>query len=64
MENYTSGTAIENSPDSQKSPPLAFHGFSKVVNVFLSLRFSYPGGQWSLKQLIVFCFSVPVHSFC
>ncbi len=30
---------------SQKSLPLAFHGFSKVVNVFLLLWFSYFGAS-------------------
>lgn len=46
----------ENPSDVQKSHPRTSDGFSKVVNVFLLLRFSYLGGQWMLKKLIVFLY--------
>ena len=54
-ENYTSG-AVKNSQDSLRSRPLAFQGFSKIVNVFLPPWFSYLGGQWRLKKSLFLFF--------
>lgn len=46
----------KNSQDSLRSRPLAFQGFSKIVNVFLPPWFSYLGRPVETKKVIVFVF--------
>lgn len=58
MENYTSGTATEKSPDSQKkkkSHPLAFHGFKGCKCFSLTLLKLSRRPAESKKNLLFFC---------